>query len=187
MQDFDLTKTPLVFVDVETTGFTPSSCRMIEVAAIRVENGEVTQKVVSLLRIPEDVPAHITEITGIKSEDLVDAPEFAEVADKLVAILEGAVFVAHNARFDYSFFIGEFARIQRPFTATTVCTCEMARILYPELKKHKLQTLIEAHGYTFNDRHRAEDDALVLQQFLNYSVTKHGNERVLEAVRRVMV
>lgn len=183
----DLSITPLVFIDTETTGFEPGKCRMIEVAAIRVENGEVTQKVVSLLKIPDPIPDYITTINGIKDEDLTDAPVFADVADQLVTILEGAIFVAHNAKFDYDFFVGEFARINRPFTAKRVCTVEMARILYPELKKHKLQTLIEAHGYTFNDRHRAEDDALVLQQFINYSFTKHGKERVLEVAQKVLV
>lgn len=187
MIDLDITLMPLVFIDVETTGFSPSKCRMIEVAAIRVENGEAVDKLVSFLKIDCALPPFITELTGITDDDLKDAPLFADVAPKLTKIMDGAILVAHNAKFDYSFIKAEFERIQLPFTAITLCTCEMARTLYPAMPNHKLGTLIEQFKFEAVERHRAEDDASVLIQFVTKCKDEFGLDRVRSVAQGVLV
>jgi DNA polymerase-3 subunit epsilon len=90
------------------------------------------------------------------------------VADRLLEIMDGALFVAHNVRFDFSFLKQEFQRIGTDFGPRQLCTVKLSRKLYPEQKSHKLASLIERHGFSYNARHRAYDDALILWQFLQH-------------------
>jgi len=157
---------PLVFVDVETNGLDSLRGRVIEVAAIRVEGGKVVKTFRSLIDPEIDVPDYITNLTGITTDDLRGAPTFDVVADELRGVLDGAIFVAHNVRFDYSFLQQEFARLDLPFLPRQLCTVKLSRALYPLEKGHKLQDLIQRHGFSFVARHRAYDDAAVLWQFI---------------------
>src|SRR5438067_1828491 len=93
----------LCFVDIETNGLNHVRGRVIEIAAIRVEHGEVVNTLNTLIDPGMELPYYITNLTGINTNDLKGAPTFDQVADELAEILEGAVFVAHNVRFDYSF------------------------------------------------------------------------------------
>lgn len=157
---------PLVFVDIETNGLNHVRGRIIEVAAIRVENGRVVDEINTLVDPGTELPQFITNLTGIASRDLRGAPAFAQVAEGLYDLLDGAIFVAHNVRFDYSFLKQEFKRLGKDFLPKQVCTVKLSRALYPDQRSHKLQSLIERHGFTFDHRHRAYDDAHVLWQFV---------------------
>ena len=157
---------PLVFVDIETNGLSPRSARVIEVAAIRVEHGKVVQKLNTLVDAGTPVPAFTTQLTGITQADMRGAPAFAEIVDKLQTICQGAVFVAHNVQFDYSFLREEFAREGVDFAPQLFCTVKLSRALYPQERSHKLELLIKRHGLKFSARHRAYDDAHALWQFL---------------------
>jgi len=159
---------PLVFVDIETNGLNAVRGRVIEVAAIRVENGEITQTFSSLIDPETDLPYFITDLTGITADDIVGAPTFAQVIDDLEAVLHGAVFGAHNVSFDYSFIEQEYKRLDRDFSPHRLCTVKLSRALYPGERSHKLGSLIERHGFTFAARHRAYDDADVLWQFIQH-------------------
>ena len=170
---------PLVFVDIETNGLNPVRGRVIEVAAIRVERGEVVAEYSQLIDPGTELPRFISQLTGITSDDLRGAPVFLQVADELHRILDGAIFVAHNVRFDYSFLKQEFARVGREFSPKQLCTVRLSRALYPEHKSHKLANLIERHGFTYAARHRAYDDAHVLWQFLQH-VEQSFSQDVLE-------
>ncbi len=163
---------PLVFVDIETNGLSHISGRVIEVAAIRVESGKVTKKFTSLVDPETALPYFITNLTGITTNDLKGAPTFSHIADELAEVLEGAVFVAHNVRFDYSFLKQEFKRVNRNFLPKQLCTVKLSRALYPHERSHKLQSLIERHNFSYGKRHRAYDDAAVLWQFVQH-VRKH--------------
>lgn len=185
--DFDIATMPLVFIDVETTGFSPTKCRITEIAALRVENGEIVRKVVSLFSIDEPVPEIITKLTGIDDAMLEGQPPFDTVCDQLIEILDGAIMVAHNAKFDYSFIKAEFERAGKPFVAITLCTCELVKVLYPTLPNHKLQTLIETWSFEYTDRHRAEDDAAVLIQLLKKIGGEFDHDRLRLAVNGATV
>jgi DNA polymerase-3 subunit epsilon len=163
---------PMVFVDVETNGLNAVRGRVIEVAAIRVEAGRIVKTFRSLIDPGIDVPYYITDLTGITTDDLRGSPTFGQAAAELMATLDGAIFVAHNVRFDYSFLKEEFGRLDMSFSPKQLCTVRLSRALYPLEKGHKLQDLIARHGFTFTDRHRAYDDAAVLWQFIIH-VRKH--------------
>jgi DNA polymerase-3 subunit epsilon len=175
---------PLVFVDIETTGLSPTSGRVIEVAAIRVQNGEVVQELNKLIDPGTELSRFTTQLTGITDDDLRVAPVFEEIAEELHQILDGAVFVAHNVNFDYSFLKQEFARIGRDFDPLRLCTVRLSRALYPEYKSHKLANLIERHGFSYAARHRAYDDANVLWQFLQHAETAFERDILLQAIAK---
>jgi DNA polymerase III subunit epsilon len=161
-----------VLLDLETTGANPVSDRITEIAAIRVERGEIVERWETLVNPGRPIPAFIQQIIGITDDMVRDAPAFAELAPRVRALLDGAVFVAHNARFDYGFIHNEFGRLGEDFDAPVMCTVKLSRALQPEHHRHGLDALIERHGFVCDARHRAMGDADVLWQFLQLAREK---------------
>ena len=177
-----LFSTPMVFVDIETNGLNHIRGRVIEVAAIRVENGKVTETFRSLIDPETELPYYITNLTGITTNDLKGAPTFDQIAEDLKSVLKDAIFVAHNVRFDYSFLKQEFGRLGLNFLPKQLCTVKLSRALYPHVKGHKLADIIQRHNFSFSARHRAYDDAAVLWQFLQYIEKNFTPEQIELAV-----
>jgi DNA polymerase-3 subunit epsilon len=175
---------PLVFVDIETNGLDHVRGRVLEVAAIRVEHGKIVGTLNTLLDPETEVPYYITKLTGITSNDVAGAPTFDQVADELQELLSGAIFVAHNVRFDYSFLKQEFGRLGMTFLPKQLCTVRLSRALYPHERGHKLQDLITRHNFSFAQRHRAYDDAAVLWQFLQHVNKNFPPEQLDQAVAK---
>jgi DNA polymerase-3 subunit epsilon len=174
---------PLVFVDVETTGMSYTRGRVIEVAAIRVENGKVTGSFNSLVDPQAELPQFITELTGITRSDLIAAPSFYDIADELYGLMQDAVFVAHNVRFDYGFLKQEFKRTGRKFSPKLLCTVRLSKALYPDVRSNKLQDLIDRCGIKVNARHRAYDDANAMWQFIQHSAQNFPAPAIEAAIK----
>jgi DNA polymerase-3 subunit epsilon len=174
---------PLAFVDIETTGGSHFTSRVLEVGVVRVEHNRVVATYRTLIHPDEAVPSFITGLTGIRNEDVAAAPRFAQVASDVAEILDGAVFVAHNVRFDYSFLKMEFERLSVPFRPPLLCTVRLSRRLFPQFRTHKLQDLIERHGLEAPARHRAYDDAHCLWQFYQRCLGEFDLGTMEEAVR----
>ncbi len=175
---------PLVCVDIETDGANYARGHILEIAAIRIEHGQIVDTFSTLLNPGISVPYFITKLTGITIEDLQPAPQFDDVAERLLEIMEGAIFVAHNVRFDYSFIKEEFRRIGLPFSPKMLCTVKLSRALYPLERSHKLSSLIERHSFSYGARHRAYDDAHVLWQFLELVTDRFSSPVIEQAVAR---
>lgn len=152
----------LAFIDVETTGTSPFSDRVIEVGIIRVENGIITRRIKTLINPGGFIPEEILGFTGITPQEIESAPSFYEMADEIEEALSGALFVAHNARFDYAFIKNEFRILGQSFQSQTLCTVKLARKLYPGLNRYNLDSIIEHFDFPCENRHRAFDDAFVL-------------------------
>jgi len=180
----DLLGGPLVFVDLETNGLSYVRGRVIEVAAIRVEHGEIVASMNTLLDPEAPLPAFITNLTGITNSDVQGAPVFADIAEQLQEILSGAIFVAHNVRFDYSFLKQEFKRLGMSFQPRQLCTMRLSRTLYPEHKSHKLEHIIQRFGFSTARRHRAYDDAAVLWDFLRHVHVVFEPDLLEQAIRK---
>ena len=155
----------LVFVDLETTGGNAAFHRITEIGIVRVADGQFVEEWSSLVNPECRIPSSIEAFTGISNEMVADAPRFAELAKLVHEKLAGAVFVAHNARFDYSFLRAEFRRTERRFAAQVLCTVKLSRRLYPEHRRHNLDAVMERHGLHCSARHRALGDARVLWDF----------------------
>jgi len=154
----------LVFVDLETTGASPAQDRIIEVGLVRVANGVLIEQWSSLVNPEAPIPSNIESFTGISNEMVRGAPAFADIAATVFEKLRGAVFVAHNARFDHAFLHREFLRVKMQLSVPVLCTVKLSRRLYPQYVRHNLDAVIERHGIVCLARHRALGDALVLRE-----------------------
>ncbi len=176
---------PIAFVDLETTGATPTRDRITEIGIVEVaENGSVSEW--STLVNPETpIPGFIQSMTGITDAMVADAPTFAKLAAEVVERLQGRLFIAHNARFDYGFLKNEFRRVGIDFRATVACTVKLSRRLFPGHPKHGLDALIERHGLTVSDRHRALGDARAIHQFWSLAQSAHPKERFAAVLKEI--
>lgn len=161
------TAQPFVFVDIETTGLSArTGGRVLEVGAIRVEEGKVVSEFKQLLHPESRVPYFITQMTGICDDDVKDSPLFCDIAQDLQHFFKDALFIAHNVNFDYRFIQNEFTMLGQTFNKQRLCTVRLSRALFPEHKSHKLDHIIERFGFDVQNRHRAYDDAEILYKFL---------------------
>lgn len=185
MKIFSVDK-PLAIVDVETTGASPQRDRVLEIAVIRVEKGNVVDTFHTVLDPECSIPATIFGLTGISEADTREAPTFNDIRKRVEALFKGAYFVAHNARFDYAFIKSEFTRLGLPFSYRRLCTVELSRSLFPHYKRHDLSTLIDRFNFECEARHRALGDAKVLADFLTHCEKVHTQEVVEQAIARVL-
>ncbi len=175
-----------VFVDVETTGASALNGQVIEIGIIRVEGGIVVDTYQTLIQPHRSISALITQITGITNDDLEGKPRFEDVALRIEEILSDAIFVAHNARFDFGFIKTEFTRLGIDWTAKTVCTVKVSRSLFPEQQSHSLENIINTHGITVAARHRAYEDAEAMLKFLQIAEKKLSHEVVSAAIDQAL-
>ncbi len=182
----------LAFVDLETTGTGAAADAITEIGIVRVEadpEGVASPRVTewsTLVNPGMPIPPEIQALTGITNAMVRDAPPFSRIADDVAAWTTGALFVAHNARFDYGFLKHAFAREQRAFTARVLCTVRLSRRLFPEESRHNLDSVIARHGLPVAGRHRALGDARVLWTFLQTLYRDLPAEAIEAAARRVL-
>ena len=169
-----------VFLDLETTGGSAVHDRITEIAAVRVENGVETERWSTLVNPGVRIPPFIQSLTGISDAMVEDAPTFEKVAPKLLDLLNGAVFVAHNVRFDHGFVLNELARMDIALKVKTLCTVRLSRKLYPQHKGHGLDAIMRRHGLTTQARHRAMGDVDMVLAWLKQAQTELG----ADALRR---
>jgi DNA polymerase III epsilon subunit family exonuclease len=154
-------------VDIETTGFAPRlGDRIVEIAMVRVsEDGTVEDEWSTLVNPLRDVGP--TAIHGISPEDVAGAPTFGEIAGDVLKRLRGAVFVAHNAQFDYEFLATELSNLGLLVPGTPIlCTLKLAYRLYPRLTNHQLTTCCETAGLVHEGCHEALSDAKATARLL---------------------
>lgn len=157
-----------VVVDVETTGGSPNGGhRVTEVAAVHVSGGVVRQVHSTLVNPERRIPRMITELTGISDAMVARAPRFPEVAPQVAEWMQGRIFVAHNAAFDWRFVSAELERCTgRAPAGRQLCTVRLARRLLPTLPSRSLDALAVYFGLQIESRHRAADDALATAHLL---------------------
>jgi DNA polymerase-3 subunit epsilon len=172
---------PLVFLDLETTGATASHDRVTEVGVVEVEHGSVLCEWSTLVNPGKRIPPYIEVLTGITNEMVALAPTFAEIAPALKARLDGKLLVAHNARFDYGFLQNEFRRIDVGYRSQLLCTVKLSRRLFPQHRRHNLDSLIERHGVPCSARHRALGDARVLWELVRRWTDEVGADALAAA------
>jgi DNA polymerase-3 subunit epsilon len=152
---------PLVFVDLETTGANFANDRIIEIGLVEVDSAGVREWS-SLINPDSSISPFITGLTGIDTAMVSSEPRFADVAPLVLEKLRGRLFIAHNARFDYTFLKREFLRLGVGFRASNLCTVKLSRKLFPEHHRHSLDALVTRYAIPVGDRHRALADAKVL-------------------------
>jgi DNA polymerase-3 subunit epsilon len=163
-----------VLLDLETTGGNPVHDRITEIAAVRIENGQEVARWSTLVNPGCSISPFIQHLTGISNAMVRAAPGFETVAQHLLALLDGAVLVAHNVRFDHGFLQSELARLDVALRVKTLCTVRLSRLLYPQHKGHGLDAIMQRHGIRTLERHRAMGDVEVMQAWLQIARLEHG-------------
>lgn len=175
-----------VLLDLETTGSNPVHDRITEVAAMRVEHGDVVAKWSSLVQPGQRIPPFIQQLTGLDDAMVADAPAFGAVLPELLALLEGAVLVAHNVRFDHGFLKQSAAREGVDLRVKTLCTVRLSRKLYPQARGHGLDAIMRRHGLHTTARHRAMGDVELLHDWLDIATTELGAPAVQAAAQELL-
>lgn len=157
-QNQDLDADYVVF-DLETTGFSPETNRIIEIGAVKVQNGKIVDKFSTFVNPQVPIPFRIEQLTSINDSMVIDAPVIADILPEFMKFCEGCVMVAHNADFDMSFIKKNCKRLDIPCKPTIVDTVALARVLLPNLNRFKLDTVAKALGVSLENHHRAVDDA----------------------------
>ena len=148
-----------VVFDLETTGFSPNTCKIIEIGAVKVENGTITERFSEFVNPQVPIPFKIEELTGIRDDMVMGAETIEEILPRFMEFCEGCVMIAHNAEFDMSFIRKNCMDLDIPCDYTVGDTVAMARILLPSLHRFKLDTVAKALKISLENHHRAVDDA----------------------------
>lgn len=175
-----------LLLDLETTGGNPVADRITEIAAVRIEEGREVARWSTLVNPGTRIPAFIESLTGIDNAMVADAPAFEAVAPRLLELLDGAVLVAHNARFDHGFLKNSFQRMQIDLRVRTLCTVRLSRRLYPQHRSHGLDAIIQRHGLQTPVRHRAMGDVDVVLAWLAQARTDHGDMALSRAADELL-
>ncbi len=183
-----MAKKKYAIIDIETTGGMAKRDKITEIGIVIHNGEEVIDQFESLINPGRSIPANITRITGITNDMVADAPPFYEIAKTIVEMTEGAIFVAHNVRFDYSFIREAFAELGYTFSKRQLCTVRLSRKAFPGLKSYSLGNLIRHFDIKVNARHRALDDAkataILLDKILKQEANnEHINHLINEGIK----
>lgn len=159
-------------IDIETTGGSAQIEKITEIAIFLHDGEKITDEFVSLVNPERNIPYFITNLTGITNEMVEDAPRFYEIAKKIIELTEGRIFVAHNARFDYSFIRQEYKSLGFNFKRNILDTVALSRKLIPGHKSYSLGNICNDLNISINGRHRAAGDALATVKLFEILVSK---------------
>ncbi|MBO5346864.1 MAG: PolC-type DNA polymerase III [Lachnospiraceae bacterium] len=148
-----------VVFDIETTGFSPVKNRIIEIGAVKVEKGEITDRFSKFVNPQTPIPFEINQLTGISDEMVSGAPVIEEVLPEFLEFIKGCKLVAHNASFDMSFIVENCKRLGYSSEFIYLDTLALSRVLFPAQGKHTLDAMAKALKVSLQNHHRAVDDA----------------------------
>lgn len=154
-------------VDIETTGGSPKTEKITEIAIYHYDGKKVINEFISLVNPEKNIPYYITALTGISNEMVANAPKFYEIAKDIVNFTEGKILVAHNASFDYKFIKSEFKSLGYDFIRENMCTLRLSRKLLPGHRSYSLGNLCLDLNISIKGRHRAAGDALATVKLLD--------------------
>jgi DNA polymerase-3 subunit epsilon len=182
-----------IVCDVETTGLSPVFNRITEISLIKIQDGEITDKFVTLLNPKQHIPREITYLTGISNEDVMDKPTFDEISGKIISFFktdnpENTIFVGHNVAFDFKFVFESFKRLKKPvyFKIKTLCTCKLARRLLKKLRSKSLSSVSSHLGIIQRKKHRAYDDTLASAKILLNFLEQLQDEYNLDSLDEIL-
>ena len=159
-------------IDIETTGGSARLEKITEIAVYLHDGNKITDEFVSLVNPERNIPYFITNLTGITNEMVENAPRFYEIAKKIIEITEGRTFVAHNARFDYSFIRQEYKSLGFNYKRNILDTVTLSRKLIPGHKSYSLGNICNDLNININGRHRAAGDALATVRLLEILISR---------------
>lgn len=146
-------------VDIETTGNSIKGSKITEISIFKYDGHDIVDEFTSLVNPQSEIPYFITRLTGIDNDMVRDSPTIADIADDILKITEGTIFVAHGVNFDYNIIKNELRKTERDFVRKKLCTVRLSRKLIPGYHSYSLGKLCSALGIPLTNRHRARGDA----------------------------
>ena len=174
-------------LDIETTGGSPKTEKITEIAIFFHDGNEVVGEWSKLINPEKPIPYFITGLTGITNEMVADAPRFFEVAKELVEKTEDHILVGHNIQFDYSFIRSEYRRLGFNYQRDTLCTIKLSRKFFPGYPSYGLGKICKELGIEIRDRHRAAGDALATVRLFEMVREKQNGAAVPELLEKSSV
>ncbi|MEX2231697.1 MAG: exonuclease domain-containing protein [Cyclobacteriaceae bacterium] len=171
-------------VDIETTGGYAANHRITEIAICYHDGLQITDTFHTLINPGRNIPYYITGLTGITTEMVFSAPSFKEIAADIHQKLNGKVFVAHNAHFDYSFLKKEFEQVGIQWQSKKLCTVRLSRKIIPGLRSYSLGSLAESLGIQIANRHRAGGDAAATVKIFDQLLQRDRDNHIIKALKR---
>jgi len=154
-------------IDVETTGGSPGSSKITEIAIFIHDGTQIIDEFTSLVNPESEIPKFVVNLTGITQEMVSTAPKFYEIAKKVIEITEDCVFVAHNVSFDYSMIRSEYKSLGYDYRRNQLCTVRTSRQLLPGHDSYSLGKLAKSLNIKVDGRHRAGGDALATAEIFS--------------------
>ena len=175
-------KKKYAIIDIETTGGQALRHRITEIAIVLHDGTNIIDRFETLLNPECYIPYGITQLTGITQDMVEGAPKFFEIAKKIVEMTEGAIFVAHNVRFDYGFIREEFKRLGYTYTRKQLCTVRLSRQVFPGLRSYSLGILIKHFNIQVEKRHRAMADTMATVELFEKILAKNKSEQQIKTL-----
>lgn len=171
-------------VDIETTGGFAANHRITEIAIYYHDGIQITDTFHTLINPGRNIPYYITGLTGISTEMVLSAPTFDQIASEIHQKLEGKIFVAHNAHFDYSFLKKEFEQVGINWQTKKLCTVRLSRKIIPGLRSYSLGSLAESLGISISNRHRAGGDAAATVKIFDQLLQRDRDSYILKVLKK---
>ncbi|HZJ19887.1 MAG TPA: exonuclease domain-containing protein [Pricia sp.] len=167
-------------VDIETTGNGIKGNKITEISIFKYDGHDIVDEFTSLVDPECEIPYFITRLTGIDNDTVRNAPTIDEIADTILTITEGTIFVAHSVNFDYNIIKNELRNIGRDFIRKKLCTVRLSRKLIPGYHSYSLGKLCSALGIPLTDRHRARGDAHATTLLFGKLLRTDGADKVFK-------
>lgn len=169
LEDISIENINFIITDIETTGSIKGRDRIIDLAAIRVQNGVVLDRFDMLVDPQKRISPTISSLTGISTADVQNAPFIEEVMPKYIEFSKNGLFAAHNSSFDFNFINYESKRLGLGKLPSIIdlCTLRLARKLIPEIRSHGITGLSNYFDYEIKNRHRAMPDVIATKYYLD--------------------
>jgi DNA polymerase III subunit epsilon len=171
-------------VDIETTGGYAENHRITEIAVVHHDGMQSTRIFRSLINPGRSIPSYITGLTGITNEMVMEAPRFDQIAQEVFDLLQGKIFVAHNAHFDYSFLKKEFEQAGITWSTKKLCTVRLSRKIIPGLRSYSLGGIAESLAIPIKNRHRAQGDAEATVKVFDELLKRDKDGHIGKALKR---
>lgn len=167
-------------LDIETTGGKFNEEGITDIAIFRYDGHRIVDQFQSLVNPEREIQPYVARLTGITPKMVKTAPKFPQLAKRIIEITDGAILVAHNARFDYRMLRTEFKRLGYDYERKSLCTVDLAEALLPEAEEYKLGKLVKSMGIAVAKRHRAEGDALATLELFKVLLQKDTAKQIIK-------
>ena len=178
--DDKISEIDFIITDIESTGSLRGTDRIIDLAAVKIRNGQEIGRFESLVNPQKEISDQIVRLTGITNEAVSTAPTIEEILPKFIEFVDKGIFVAHNSLFDYHFINAEIRRLQLPELESRmeICTFRLAKKLLPDVRARGVSGLAEYYNYTLENRHRAMPDVLATKYYFERFLEELGKQDI---------